>query len=84
VPVASLVAVQKYYNIAIACASCVSPVNIALNYNISAYDAAYVALSQQTKTTLLTLDKKLVKALANSAYSICLFNEFTIPPLPSV
>jgi predicted nucleic acid-binding protein len=59
-------------------------VNIALNYNISAYDAAYVALSQQTKTTLLTLDKKLVNCLANSSYSICLFNEFTIPPLPSV
>ncbi|MGM3306698.1 type II toxin-antitoxin system VapC family toxin [Anabaena sp. WFMT] len=32
-------------------------VNIALNYNISAYDASYVALSQQTGTTLLTLDK---------------------------
>jgi predicted nucleic acid-binding protein len=57
-------------------------VNIALNYNISAYDACYVALSQQTGTTLLTLDKKLVKALTTSSYNICLFNEFQIPPLP--
>jgi predicted nucleic acid-binding protein len=56
--------------------------NIALNYNISAYDACYVALSQQTRTILLTLDKKLVKALAASSYNICLFNEFEIPPLP--
>jgi predicted nucleic acid-binding protein len=59
-------------------------VNIALNYNISAYDASYVALSQQTGTTLLTLDKKLVKALAASPYSICLFNEFQIPALPTI
>lgn len=58
--------------------------NIAFNYNISAYDASYVALSQQTGTTLLTLDKKLVKALTTSSYNICLFNEFQIPPLPSI
>jgi predicted nucleic acid-binding protein len=58
-------------------------VNIALNYNISAYDASYVALSKQMNTTLLTLDKKLVKALAASSYNICLFNEFQIPPLPN-
>ncbi|MBC5795441.1 MAG: type II toxin-antitoxin system VapC family toxin [Sphaerospermopsis kisseleviana] len=57
-------------------------VNIALNYNISAYDASYVALSQHENATLLTLDKKLVKALAISSYNICLFNEFQIPPLP--
>lgn len=59
-------------------------VNIALNYNISAYDASYVALSQQTGSNLLTLDKKLVKALATSSYNICSFNEFAIPPLPTV
>ena len=56
-------------------------VNIALNYNISAYDASYVALSQLENATLLTLDKKLVKALAASSYNICLFNEFQIPSL---
>ena len=58
-------------------------VNIALKYNISAYDACYVALSQHRNATLLTLDKKLVKALATSSYNICLFNEFQIPPLPN-
>jgi predicted nucleic acid-binding protein len=57
-------------------------VNIALNYNISAYDASYVALSKHKNATLLTLDKKLVKALATSSYNIFLFNEFQIPPLP--
>ncbi|AFZ60794.1 type II toxin-antitoxin system VapC family toxin [Anabaena cylindrica FACHB-243] len=58
-------------------------VNIALNYNISAYDASYVTLSQQNNAPLLTLDKKLVKALAASSFNICLFNEFQIPPLPN-
>lgn len=57
-------------------------VNIALNYNISAYDACYVALSQQNNANLLTLDKKLVKALATSSYHVHLFSEFQIPPLP--
>jgi predicted nucleic acid-binding protein len=59
-------------------------VNIALNYNISAYDACYVALSQQNNATLLTLDKKLVKALATSSYKIHLFSDFQIPPVPSM
>ncbi|MEA5531604.1 type II toxin-antitoxin system VapC family toxin [Dolichospermum sp. UHCC 0684] len=59
-------------------------VNIALNYNISAYDACYVALSQQNNATLLTLDKKLVKALATSSYNIHLFSDFQIPLLPSI
>ncbi|WP_225225397.1 type II toxin-antitoxin system VapC family toxin [Komarekiella delphini-convector] len=34
-------------------------VTIALNYGISAYDASYVALSQQVAATLLTLNAKL-------------------------
>ena len=59
-------------------------VNIALNYNISAYDACYVALSQQNNAILLTLDKKLVKALVTSSYNIHLFSDFQIPPLPSI
>ncbi|MEA5503242.1 type II toxin-antitoxin system VapC family toxin [Halotia wernerae UHCC 0503] len=59
-------------------------VTIALNYNISAYDASYVALSQQTSATLLTLDSKLIRALSTSSYDVCLFNEFEIPPLPSI
>jgi predicted nucleic acid-binding protein len=56
-------------------------VTIALNYGISAYDGSYVALSQQVNATLLTLDGKLVKALAASSNNVCSFNDFDIPPL---
>ncbi len=59
-------------------------VTIALNYEISAYDASYVALSQQVGATLLTLNAKLVRALNTSAYNVCSFNDFEIPPLPSI
>ncbi|WP_373526723.1 type II toxin-antitoxin system VapC family toxin [Nostoc sp.] len=59
-------------------------VSIALNYGISAYDASYVALSQQVGATLLTLDGKLVKAIAASPYDICSFNDFDVPPLPLI
>ncbi|MBD2164258.1 type II toxin-antitoxin system VapC family toxin [Calothrix membranacea FACHB-236] len=56
-------------------------VNIALNYGISAYDASYVALSQQVDATLLTLDNKLVKALSASSFDVSFFNDFEVPPL---
>ena len=59
-------------------------VNIALAYGISAYDASYVALSQQVGATLLTLDEKLVRAVAATSYNVRSFNDFTILPLPSV
>jgi predicted nucleic acid-binding protein len=59
-------------------------VNIALACGISAYDASYVALSQQVGATLLTLDEKLVRAVAGAAYDVRSFNDFTIPPLPSM
>jgi predicted nucleic acid-binding protein len=59
-------------------------VNIALAYGISAYDASYVALSQQVDATLLTLDEKLVRAIGAASYDVRSFNDFTIPPLPSV
>jgi predicted nucleic acid-binding protein len=59
-------------------------VNIALAYGISAYDASYVALSQQVDATLLTLDEKLVRAVAATSYNVRSFNDFTILPLPSV
>ncbi|MBW4632067.1 MAG: type II toxin-antitoxin system VapC family toxin [Iphinoe sp. HA4291-MV1] len=54
-------------------------VNIALAYNISAYDASYVALSQQVDATLLTLDQRLVRALRATYYDVCLFNDFEMP-----
>lgn len=59
-------------------------VSIGLAYGISADDACYVALSQQVSATLLTLDPRLVNALANTAYDVCSFNNFEVPPLPSI
>lgn len=59
-------------------------INISLIHNISAYDASYVALSQQVGATLLTLDKKLVKALSATSYDVRDFNEFEVPSLDSI
>ena len=57
-------------------------VSIALAYGISAYDASYVALSQQVGATVLTLDGKLVRALGATSYDVRSFNDFEVPPLP--
>lgn len=57
-------------------------VSIAVTHGISAYDASYVALSQQVNATLLTLDQRLVRTLANSSYNVQSFNDFEVPPLP--
>lgn len=57
---------------------------IATNYQISAYDASYVALSQKVNAPLLTLDQKLVNRLINSPYSIENFANFSIPNLPNL
>ncbi len=57
-------------------------VSIAVTHGISAYDASYVALSVQVNATLLTLDQRLVRTLANSSYDVKSFNNFDIPPLP--
>ncbi|MFN6571401.1 hypothetical protein [Dendronalium sp. ChiSLP03b] len=53
-------------------------------YGISAYDASYVALSQQVGAALLTLNGKLMKALAASSYNVVSFNDFEVPPLHSI
>jgi predicted nucleic acid-binding protein len=55
---------------------------IATNYQISAYDASYVALSQKVNAPLLTLDKRLVNSLTNSPYNVINFADFLIPNLP--
>ncbi|WP_404788976.1 type II toxin-antitoxin system VapC family toxin [Altericista sp. CCNU0014] len=52
---------------------------IALKYGISAYDACYVALSQQVEAPLLTLDKRLVNSLADSHFDVRLFTDFQVP-----
>ena len=59
-------------------------VNIGLAYGISAYDACYVALSNGVSATLLTLDQRLVNALSTTSYDVLLFNNFEVPPLPSI
>lgn len=58
-------------------------VTISLSYGTSAYDSFYVALSQQINATLLTLDGKLVRAIAASSSNICSFNDFEVPSLES-
>lgn len=54
-------------------------INIAIAHEISAYDAAYVALFRRVNAPLLTLDKKLIKALAVSSFDVRSFIDFTIP-----
>ena len=51
-------------------------------YQISAYDACYVALSEKVNATLLTLDRKLVNSLISSPYNVQNFADFSIPDLP--
>lgn len=57
-------------------------VNIAIAYGISAYDASYVALAHRVSSPLLTLDQRLLNALATAFYDVRLFTDFSIPPLP--
>ena len=53
--------------------------DISFSQGISAYDAAYVTLSHRVQAPLLTLDHKLVKALANSPFQVILFSDFSLP-----
>jgi predicted nucleic acid-binding protein len=56
---------------------------IGLKYGTSAYDACYVALSQQMDAPLLTLDKRLVNTLMGSSFDVRLFLDFQIPTVLS-
>lgn len=55
--------------------------NICLEYQVSAYDASYVALSKQINAPLLTLDKRLVNIFLHSHYQVINFNDFVVPSL---
>jgi len=55
---------------------------IAAAHNISAYDACYVALSQQVRAPLITADAKLVRTLAQTHYKVEWLGALNIPPLP--
>lgn len=53
--------------------------DISFSQGISAYDAAYVTLSHRVQAPLLTLDNKLVKALADSPFQVIYFSDFSLP-----
>lgn len=55
---------------------------ISLTYEITAYDACYVALAHRLGVPLVTADKKLVRALESSPYRIDYLDNFVIPDLP--
>jgi predicted nucleic acid-binding protein len=57
----------------------VEAAEVGLKYSISAYDACYVALSQNMNAPLLTLDKRLVNALVESPFNVRLFTDFQLP-----
>ncbi len=52
---------------------------IAHEYQISAYDGAYVALSQEVNAPLLTCDRKLINALMSSPIDVQFFPDFCLP-----
>jgi predicted nucleic acid-binding protein len=54
-------------------------VKIGVDYGITAYDGCYVALSEQVRAPLLTLDERLVNSLSNSNFDVRLFTNFTVP-----
>ncbi len=60
----------------------VEAAQISAEYDVSAYDASYVALSHQAQVPLLTLDKRLHNSLIGSSFDVQLFTNFEIPPLP--
>ncbi|MCF3578526.1 type II toxin-antitoxin system VapC family toxin, partial [Planktothrix agardhii] len=53
-------------------------VQIGLDYGITAYDGCYVALSEQVKAPLLTLDERLVNSLTGSRFDVRLFTTFSL------
>ncbi len=57
-------------------------VTLGLTYGLTAYDGCYLALSQQVNAPLLTLDRKLIKAVVSAPIDVRLFNNFTIPSMP--
>ncbi|KPQ33468.1 MAG: toxin-antitoxin system Doc family toxin component [Phormidesmis priestleyi Ana] len=57
-------------------------IDISVTHKISAYDACYVALSQQNNVPLLTQDKRLFNTLRDTDFNVQLFTDVTIPPIP--
>ena len=57
--------------------------DIAARYDVSVYDAAYVAALAQPRVPLVTADDKLVKKFASTSYSVVLLSLLTIPAPPT-
>lgn len=60
----------------------VEAAKISSEYDVSAYDGSYVALSHQAQVPFLTLDKRLRNSLIDSSFNVQLFTNFEIPSLP--
>lgn len=56
---------------------------IALAQDLTAYDAAYVALSQRLGLPLITADEPLARALTEAPFHVHWLGAYPIPPLPS-
>lgn len=56
-------------------------IQISLQYGVSVYDGCYVALSQRVSAPLLTLDARLVNAIAASSFEVYLFTDFIVPSI---
>ncbi len=55
---------------------------LALAYDLSVYDASYVAASAQTGVPLITADVPLVHKFAGTSFTVLLLGSLTIPRLP--
>ena len=54
-------------------------VDFAIAYEVSAYDAAYVALSRRVNAPLLTLEQKLFKRMRSQQFDVRSLVNFTFP-----
>ncbi len=57
--------------------------DIALAYEITAYDACYVALAARLAIPLVTADEALVRKFASAAYDVRWLGSLALPPAPS-
>jgi len=53
---------------------------VAITYRISVYDACYVVLSLYAQCPLITADRKLLRSLVDSPYSLLLLSDFLQSP----
>lgn len=56
--------------------------DLAVRYEITAYDACYVAVAQGEQVPLVTADERLAKRFAGTAHRVERLGSFAIPALP--